>query len=120
MLTERRADGRRRVRLAGGKLQLDETGDLLCTDASFAIATTSASTTRSNRYAFSTCAKSSSTGVARPKMQTSTRSFCFSGLHLFDDAGEVRERAVDDAHLLALFERDARLGLGRALGHLRR
>jgi hypothetical protein len=30
------------------------------------------------RYAFSTCAKSSSTGVARPKIETSTRTFCFS------------------------------------------
>src|ERR687883_240787 len=48
------------------------------------------------------------------------------GLHLFHRAVEVRERAVDDADLIALLELDLRLRLERALrdlageaGHLR-
>src|SRR6185312_855784 len=41
------------------------------------------------------------------------------GLHFFDDAREVGERTLDDANVLALVEADARLRLGRAVGHLR-
>src|SRR5262245_23184895 len=62
-LTERRSDGRTRIRLSGRNLQLDLRDDLL----------------RHAPYAFSTCTKSSSTGVARPKMLISTRSLPLSG-----------------------------------------
>src|SRR5262249_14355754 len=62
-LAERRSDGRAGIGRAGRDLQLDLRDDLL----------------RHERYAFSTCTKSSSTGVARPKMLISTRSLPLSG-----------------------------------------
>src|SRR3954453_2622692 len=52
VLTQRRPDGGRRVGLTGGNLELDETRYLL--------------------HDFSTWEKSSSTGVARPKIETLT------------------------------------------------
>ena len=53
---------------------------------------------------FSTCAKSSSTGVERPKIVTETFSVLRSGVHFFHYAGEVRKRPLADAHLLAAIE----------------
>src|SRR5258705_7695183 len=68
-MTEGRTDGRCRVRLASGALQLDDRGDFLH-DGS-----------RGGRvYAFSTWAKSSSTDVARPNIDSETLSFCLSDL----------------------------------------
>ena len=57
---------------------------------------------------FSTCRNSSSTGVARPKIVTITRSVLRSLIDLVHLAGEVRERPVDDAHRLVLLERELR------------
>ncbi len=62
--TECGADGRRRRGLAGGNLELH-----LRLDTFFAMA-----------YSFSTCKKSSSTGVARPKIVTMTFSVFLSVL----------------------------------------
>src|SRR5687767_9909132 len=63
VLAERGTNRRRGVRLAGGELQLDVSGDFLL-----------------GAHRFSTWEKSSSTGVGRPKMETMTLSFCLSGL----------------------------------------
>ena len=49
-------------------------------------------------HSFSTCRKSSSTGVDRPKIVTITFSVLRSRLTSSTTPGEVRERAVDDAH----------------------
>ena len=88
---ERRTDGRRRVRLAGGELQLDLTCDLLHDRAPtcqwcLTSRTRGSPTVLDERlvrrlaaYVFSTCMKSSVTGVARPKMLICTRTFCLSG-----------------------------------------
>src|SRR5262249_38091138 len=100
VLTERGTHGRRRVRFAGRKLQLDVTSDLFL-GAHLGILAHSArplgppivfrarspawrSVGRGIRgrsaQRFSTCEKSNSTGVGRPKMLTMTLSFCLSGL----------------------------------------
>src|SRR3954467_12376178 len=96
VLAERRPDRRRRVRLAGGKLELDESGDLLrhpsllrwsqrperalLPHAPRVRAPPVAGNAGSScSQVFSTCMKSSSTGVARPKMETSTRTRPLSG-----------------------------------------
>ena len=99
-LAERGTDGRRRIRLARRHLQLDEADDLLCHDhislgasgrPSGALPVTGRDPPGRGgprRYArpgkssalqaFSTCPKSSSTGVARPKISTDTRILLFS------------------------------------------
>src|SRR5512142_1523131 len=87
VLAERRAHGGRRVRLSGGELQLDLPCDLLRhgflpgpeLKTLRGLAGLAALPRLVRCYVFSTCMKSSSTGVARPKMDTSTRSLPFSG-----------------------------------------
>src|SRR3954467_3637070 len=96
VLAERRPDRRRRVRLAGGKLQLDESGDLLRHPSLLRWSERPESALlpyaprlrappvagkagSSCSQVFSTCMKSSSTGVARPKMDTSTLTRPLSG-----------------------------------------
>src|SRR3569623_487072 len=71
MLSEGRTDGRRRIRLTGGALELDEGADLLH-DTSFG------RIPKGPVYAFSTLSKSSSTDVVRPNIDTATLSFCLS------------------------------------------
>src|SRR5206468_9336843 len=77
-LSERRTDRRARVRLAGGYLQLDESDDFLRHEKLLiwvqADAFSSVLPGSTTNQAFSTCEKSSSTGVERPKMVTDTRS----------------------------------------------
>ena len=58
---------------------------------------------------------SSSTGVARPKIDDLHLELLLVGLDLLDRAREVRERAVDDADLVAHVEVHAGLRLDRAL-----
>src|SRR5262245_46597823 len=78
-LAERRPDRRARVCLARGHLKLDESDDFL---RHFALLSTGPNEIRLESlpgcYAFSTCPNSSSTGVARPKIVTDTRSFDLS------------------------------------------
>ena len=62
------------------------------------------------RWFFSTWAYSSSTGVARPKMETVTRRRARSLVDLFDRAVEAGEGTVDDPHRFADLELDGRLG----------
>src|SRR5512133_3239252 len=88
VLAERRAHGRGRVRLSGGELQLDLSCDLLhrlfpsgpgCWPC-VVLSGLAALPRVVHRYVFSTCMKSSSTGVARPKIDTRTRTLPLSGL----------------------------------------
>ena len=67
---------------------------------------------------FSTCANSSSTGVARPKIDTATLSRRLLLVDFLDDAVERGERAVGDPHLLADLEGDRRLRPLDAFLHL--
>jgi len=62
---------------------------------------------------FSTWLYSSSTGVARPKIDTATLSRDFSSSTILDEAVERGERAVADPHLLA----DSKVtdGFGRSI-----
>src|ERR1700730_3700316 len=76
VLAQRRAHRRRRVRLPGGKLQLDHSCDLL---RHCGLRGSSGPQASHLDYVFSTCMKSSSTGVARPKIETSTRTRPLSG-----------------------------------------
>src|SRR6185436_18584056 len=62
VLAERGTDGRRGIGLTRGTVKLDGCLDLFC------------------HYIFSTCQYSSSTGVVRPKMATSTFSLPLLGL----------------------------------------
>src|SRR5512133_2159191 len=91
VLAERRAHWRGRVRLSGGELQLDLSRDLLhrcslrgrrerCSPTRLESPAATAAGCCHCRYVFSTCMKSSSTGVARPKIDTSTRTLPLSGL----------------------------------------
>src|SRR5437899_1867113 len=76
VLAQRSRNRRRRIRLPGGKLQLHHSCDLLrhCFSP-----WSERLSSASHRYVFSTCMKSSSTGVARPKIETSTRTRPLSG-----------------------------------------
>ena len=114
VLAERRTDGRRRVRLAGGALELDDRGDLLHDSFSFAARVEA----RGGVYAFSTWAKSSSTGVARPKIDSETLTFCLSGFTSSTVAEKFANGPSIDADGVARLEHDAGLRLGLALGHV--
>ena len=57
------------------------------------------------RYAFSTWAKSSSTGVARPNIETVTLTFCFSSFTSSTVAEKLANGPSIDADVLARFER---------------
>jgi hypothetical protein len=61
-------------------------------------------------YAFSTCEKSSSTGVDRQK-SSPKRAACFFRIHILDVAVEVGERAFLDPHRLAKLEQHLRTRL---------
>src|SRR5450432_2809620 len=87
-LTQRGADRRARIRLSRGYLQLDVSDYFLC----YSLLLVGASGredpprlvpvipafARTTIQAFSTCEKSNSTGVDRPKMVTDTRNLLFS------------------------------------------
>src|SRR5690606_21729344 len=74
VLSERRPHGRCGVRLTGGALELDDCGDLLHDNS----LVSAAQSGRARTYAFSTWAKSSSTDVVRPNIDSETLSFCLS------------------------------------------
>src|SRR5690606_21991560 len=80
VLTQRGADRRRRVRLPRGDLELDLPHDFLCHDSLLRGSSDREDPVSHSHCTFSTCMKSSSTGVALPKIDTSTRSRPFSGL----------------------------------------
>ena len=122
VLAERRADRRRRVRLAGRELQLDETGDLLH-DAPLGSGFIGpiplelqgkshrgplrpesfiAITWKSLRFFDLGEVELDRRGAAEDADQHAE--LLLLGLHFFDDAREVRERPVDDADVLALLE----------------
>src|SRR4051794_20506771 len=78
---ERRADGRRRGRLAGRQLQRQDDSDLLGHWWMVPFLAREPGERRTGgAHSFSTWRKSSSTGVSRPKMLTSTLSLLRSGL----------------------------------------
>src|SRR5215213_8704171 len=97
VLTQRRADRRRRGRGPGLDLQLDEAGDLLLLGGhrgSLGVVRglggrSRAATEGVAAQILATWLNDSSTGVSRPKMDTSTLSFCASGLISEIVAGRV-------------------------------
>ena len=66
----------------------------------------------------STCSNSSSTGVARPKIETDDLDAALLEIELLDQAVEARERAVEHLDVVADLVIDADLGLGRGRGGL--
>ena len=92
---ERGADRRRGRRRAGLDLDLHDRCDASSSPCS------SLASSRLRAYSLATSPNSSSTGVSRPKMFTSTLSFERSTSISLIDAVEVGERAGDDPHLLA-------------------
>src|SRR5690606_38766006 len=79
VLAERRTHGRGGVRLACRDLELDLPRDLLCHPSHSWWSERGCPLPPVVHCAFSTCMKSSSTGVARPKIDTSTRRRPLSG-----------------------------------------
>ena len=69
MLAERGADRRRRTGLTADRLQLDFGEDFLCQSE------VSLDSAHRLHYSFLTWSKPTSTGVSRPKIETSTLSF---------------------------------------------
>ena len=116
VLAERGADRRRRVRRAGGALQLDDGDDLLRHLSApwrvRAAGAVPASPSKAVRPSPPSCSRAHRGGPTEDLHHHPD--LLLVRHHLVDEAREVRERPAHDADVLALLEADLRLRLDRA------